>query len=131
MSSGYAELFNAFVICAPLDALNWKRMHASEGGSSGQVGFQNLHLDSWGRVLALNVMAKDEILLKFLRQASSVYSSLEQGTIKEDPFPTGDFLVMSQNTIRYIASQRELPIGEIKDTILEQLAKTMPSIPLR
>ena len=126
-AQGYAELFNAFVICAPLDAANWKIMQS--GSSSGSAVSHAIYYkpaDTWGRVLTLNVLASDSVYQIFLREAQNVYASLPSPKRKFDPYPSADFASVLGTTKSYIDQQNSNPSDEVEEVILSQVEAILP-----
>ncbi len=76
LEHGYAELTNAYVYSAPLDALNWRAMKAPR--------YDDVQFQSWLEVVAVNIEAEDSAPIKFLEE----YKRVQDEKLSKDPYPT-------------------------------------------
>jgi hypothetical protein len=84
LGRGYAELTNVYLFTAPLDALNWKTMK----------DLDDVSIDHWSDVAALNDNAGDNLYPKFLDAYMVIQRDLYHGKLDSDPYPTEDMRIV-------------------------------------
>lgn len=80
---GYNELFNAYMFCAPIDAVNYKhkRLYLMK---------DDVKIDNWHTVMWFNNESKCSVYHQFLTQYKKVYQQFKSGLLDDDPYPSKD-----------------------------------------